>query len=149
VTIAADPRGKALDEFSGAALERVYGAAARAADIARPRLSRQPIVKNATRKDPPWSQYFCRTLAAVIADVVVKYPRSRPAVVRAMLKAADFCAIPNRAAAAHRSPMAASPAIRLRAADAEREPAHGHWRDYAEDGERHAFYALRLHRIQA
>ena len=41
--------------------------------------------------DPPWSQYFCCVLAGN-REFVRKYPVASKRVLRAILKAADFCA---------------------------------------------------------
>ena len=41
--------------------------------------------------DRPWSQYFC-CMVAGSTDYVTKYPVATKRVVRAILKAADFCA---------------------------------------------------------
>jgi NitT/TauT family transport system substrate-binding protein len=44
-----------------------------------------------TTTDPPWSQYFCCMVSAR-AEFVDKYPIATKRVLRAILKAADFCA---------------------------------------------------------
>ena len=54
------------------------------------------IVNNAV--DRPWSQYFCCILGAN-REFVARYPVATKRVVRAILKAADFCAASPEAAA--------------------------------------------------
>ena len=75
-------------------------------------------------------------------DFVREHPVATKRVLRAILKAADLCA-PSRSGSRSGWSMAASAALRVRAADADRG-AYGRWREYdPEDTMR--FYALRLH----
>ena len=92
--------------------------------------------------DRPWSQYFCCMLAAS-ADFVDEHPVATKRVLRAILKAADFCAAePERVGAApgrwrvHRRYDYALQTLT--------EVPYDTWREYdPEDTLR--FYALRLH----
>jgi NitT/TauT family transport system substrate-binding protein len=62
----------------------------------RARQGMRSIVNSAA--DRPWSQYFCCSLS-IRSDFVRKYPIATKRVLRAILKAADFCSIqPQRAA---------------------------------------------------
>ena len=94
-----------------------------------------------TTTDRPWSQYFCCMIAGH-RDFVRKYPVATKRAVRALLKAADICALePERVA---RLIMDRRLAPRYEyALRAMREIPYGRWRQYdAEDTMR--FYALRL-----
>jgi NitT/TauT family transport system substrate-binding protein len=94
-----------------------------------------------TAIDSPWSQYFCCLLAGN-ADYVQKHPVATKRVLRAVLKAADFCAAePDRAA---RQLVDVRLARRYDYAfQTLGELPYDKWREYdAEDTIR--FYALRL-----
>ena len=94
-----------------------------------------------TTIDRPWSQYFC-CIVFGNRDFVRDYPVATKRYLRAVLKAADFCATePERRATAGRCRVHAT--LRLCAPDAERAP-YDRWREFdPEDSMR--FYALRLH----
>jgi NitT/TauT family transport system substrate-binding protein len=117
LTIVIDSTGKALDDFAQGKLDAYMGLPPEP-QILHARGFRQPIVRTAV--DPPWSQYFCCALAAN-REFVAKYPVATKRVVRAILKAADLCASEPERAARHLVDGGVTPAIRSRAADAERE----------------------------
>jgi NitT/TauT family transport system substrate-binding protein len=94
-----------------------------------------------TVMDRPWSQYFC-CLMAGRRDFVRKHPVATKRALRAILKAADICALePERVA---RFLVAEGYAERYEyALQAMQEIPYNHWRDYdPEDTVR--FHALRL-----
>jgi NitT/TauT family transport system substrate-binding protein len=89
--------------------------------------------------DRPWSQYFCCIVGAH-QDFVRKHPVATKRALRAILKAANFCAAePERAAR-----LVADKGYRYDySLQTMKEIAYARWRDYdAEDSVR--FYALRL-----
>ena len=94
--------------------------------------------------DRPWSQYFCCMVAAN-REFVRKHPVATKRALRAILKAADICALePERAASS--SWKRASPRAMSIALQAMKEIPYGRWREYdPEDTMR--FYALRLHEV--
>jgi NitT/TauT family transport system substrate-binding protein len=94
--------------------------------------------------DRPWSQYFCCMVAANRA-FVHKYPVATKRALRALLKAADVCALePDRAAQ-----LLVDKGAAPRYDDAFqtlKDLPYGKWREYdPEDSVR--FYALRLHEV--
>ena len=94
-----------------------------------------------TSIDRPWSQYFCCMLAGS-QDYVRKYPVATKRVLRAVLKAADLCAV-DPARAAKRIVDGGFASRSDYALQTLRDVTYG-WREYdAEDTIR--FYALRLH----
>jgi NitT/TauT family transport system substrate-binding protein len=92
--------------------------------------------------DRPWSQYFCCTLGGN-QEFVRKYPVATKRVVRAVLKAADFCATDPVRAAQGLVDRGFTPRYD-HAFEALRAISYDKWREYdAEDTIR--FYALRMH----
>jgi len=92
--------------------------------------------------DPPWSQYFCCVLAGN-REFVQKYPVATKRVLRAILKAADFCAAEPARAAQRLVDGGFTPRYDY-AFEALRTISYDKWREYdAEDTIR--FYALRMH----
>jgi NitT/TauT family transport system substrate-binding protein len=92
--------------------------------------------------DPPWSQYFCCVLAGN-REFVRKYPVATKRVLRAILKAADFCAAEPARAAQRLVDGGFTPRYDY-AFEALRTISYDKWREYdAEDTIR--FYALRMH----
>jgi NitT/TauT family transport system substrate-binding protein len=92
--------------------------------------------------DRPWSQYFC-CLATGSREFVQKHPAATKRALRAILKAADLCALePERAA---RALVDGKYTLRYDyALQVMKELPYGKWREYdPEDTLR--FYALRLH----
>jgi NitT/TauT family transport system substrate-binding protein len=92
--------------------------------------------------DRPWSQYFCCMLAGN-RDFVQKYPIASKRVVRAVLKAVDFCAGDPVSAARRLVDGGFTPRYDY-ALQTLRDVPYDKWREYdPEDTLR--FYALRLH----
>jgi NitT/TauT family transport system substrate-binding protein len=95
-----------------------------------------------TNVDRPWSQYFCCLVAGNRA-FVRKYPVATKRALRAMLKAADVCALEPDQAARSLVDRGFTPRYDY-ALQTMQEVPYGRWRDYdPEDTLR--FYALRLH----
>jgi NitT/TauT family transport system substrate-binding protein len=98
------------------------------------------IVRTAT--DRPWSDYFC-CMAFTSRDFAMRYPVATKRALRALLKAADFCAA-DPAAAARRLVDAQFTDNYEYAFDALRDVPYRAWRDLdGEDSLR--FYALSMH----
>jgi NitT/TauT family transport system substrate-binding protein len=97
-----------------------------------------------TTTDRPWSHYFCCMVGAH-RDFVQKHPMATKRALRAILKAADICAMdPERAAGFIVS--RGYTGAQHYAAQALREIPYARWREYdPEDTVR--FYALRLHEV--
>ena len=94
-----------------------------------------------TTADPPWSQYFCCMLGGN-RGYVLKYPVATKRVLRAILKAADFCSA-EPARAAHRMVEGGFTPRYDYALQMFNEVSYDRWREYdAEDTMR--FYALRM-----
>jgi len=92
--------------------------------------------------DPPWSQYFCCALAGN-REFVRRNPVGTKAVLRAIFKAADFCAAEPARAAQRLVDGGFTPRYDY-AFEALRTISYDKWREYdAEDTIR--FYALRMH----
>jgi len=92
--------------------------------------------------DRPWSQYYCCMLAGN-REFIRKNPAATKRVLRAMLKATDFC-VNNRAAAAQRMVDRGFTTEFDYALQTLNEVPYNKWRDYnPEDTIR--FFALRLH----
>ncbi len=92
--------------------------------------------------DPPWSQYFCCVFGGN-REFVRKYPVATKRVLRAILKAADFCAAEPARAAQQLVDGGITPRYDY-AFEALRTIPYDKWREYdAEDTIR--FYALRMH----
>ena len=71
--------------------------------------------------DRPWSQYFC-CMVAGNTDFIREHPVATKRVLRAILKAADFCAADPEGAARRLVDGGFTTAVRLCAADADRPP---------------------------
>ena len=94
--------------------------------------------------DQPWSQYFCCMLAGH-RDYVQKYPVATKRVLRAILKATDFCASePERAA--RRLVDGGFTARYDYALQTLRDVPYDKWREY-EPEDTLRYYALRLHEL--
>jgi NitT/TauT family transport system substrate-binding protein len=92
--------------------------------------------------DKPWSQYFCCCVTAH-RDFVRRNPVAAKRAVRAMLKAADVCAVEPERSARFLVDRGYAQHYEY-AAQALRDVPYRRWRDYgAEDSVR--FWALRLH----
>jgi len=91
--------------------------------------------------DRPWSQYFC-CMAYTRRDFAQKYPIATKRALRAILKAADICAVEPDQTARLLVDQGYTASYEL-ARQAMREMPYGKWREYDhEDTVR--FYALRL-----
>ena len=100
------------------------------------------ILRTAT--DRPWSQYFCCMLFGG-RDFVREHPIATKRVLRALLKAADFCAAEPKAAAQRLVKGGFAERYDYALQTLEDVP-YNRWRDYdPEDSIR--FYALRLHEV--
>ena len=94
--------------------------------------------------DRPWSQYFCCMLIGN-REYIRKYPVASKRVLRAILKAADWCAADPAQVARRLADSGFAPRYDL-ALQTLQELPYDKWREYdAEDTIR--FYALRLHEI--
>ena len=133
-----DPEVKPLDLFAEGKIDAFLGFPPEPQEL---RARRAGHVILSTTVDRPWSQYFCCMLAGN-RDYVQRYPVATKRMLRAVLKAADFC-------------VADPPAVARRLVDAGFTPRYDYafqtlsdasydkWRDFdAEDTVR--FYALRL-----
>jgi NitT/TauT family transport system substrate-binding protein len=94
--------------------------------------------------DRPWSQYFCCMLAGNRA-FVQQHPMATKRALRALLKAADVCAVEPERTAQQLVDKGFTPRYDY-ALQVMKEIPYGQWREYsAEDTLR--FYALRLHEV--
>ena len=136
-----DPKLKPIELFAARKIDAFLGFPPEPQDL-RARKIGHPIVNTAT--DRPWSQYFCCLLGGN-REFVRKYPVATKRVVRALLKASDFCASePERAA--QQVVDAGITSNYDYALAAMRELPYDKWREYdPEDTLR--FYALRLHEV--
>ena len=135
----ADPAVKPIELFTQGKIDAFLGFPPEPQDL-RARHIGRVILNSAT--DRPWSQYFCCLLGGD-REYVRKYPIATKRVLRAVLKAADFCASdPARAA---RSLVDRGFTSRYDyALQSVSELPYDKWREYnPEDTLR--FYALRLH----
>jgi NitT/TauT family transport system substrate-binding protein len=97
-----------------------------------------------TGKERPWSQYFCCMLLGN-REFVRNHPVATKRVLRAVLKAIDFCAAEPALAAQQLVERGFVDRLDYATQTLEEVP-YGSWRDYdAEDTMR--FYALRLHEV--
>ncbi|HEY7747060.1 MAG TPA: ABC transporter substrate-binding protein [Aestuariivirgaceae bacterium] len=98
------------------------------------------VILNITT-DPPWSQHFCCMISAR-SDFVNNYPIATKRILRAILKAADFCASNPQLAARQLVDREFLPSYEY-ALQTLGDIRYDRWRDYdAEDSVR--FYALRM-----
>jgi NitT/TauT family transport system substrate-binding protein len=94
--------------------------------------------------DRPWSQYFC-CMVYTHAEFIRKYPVATKRALRAILKAADICALEPERAAGLLVAKGYTPNYSY-ALQTMQELPYGRWREYdPEDTVR--FYALRLHEV--
>jgi NitT/TauT family transport system substrate-binding protein len=97
-----------------------------------------------TAVDRPWSQYFCCMLTGNL-DYIRKYPVATKRVLRAFLKAADFCATEPARAARHLVDTGLTDRYDY-AVQTLNELPYDKWREYeAEDTIR--FYALHMREV--
>ena len=143
LTIINDPEAKPLDQFIQGKLD-AYMALPPEPQLPNARGFGGVIVRTAT--DPPWSEYFCCTLAAR-RDYVARNPVATKRVIRAMLKAAELCASEPELAARRLVDGGFVDNYEYALQTLKDNP-YAHWRDYdAEDTVR--FYALRLREVGA
>jgi NitT/TauT family transport system substrate-binding protein len=134
-----DPSVKPLELFAEGKIDAFLGAAPEPQEL-RARGIGHVLVNSAV--DRPWSQYFCCMLSGN-PDYVRKYPVATKRVLRAILKAADFCAS-DPAQAARRLVDGGFTDRYDYALQTLSELPYDKWREYdAEDTLR--FYARRLH----
>jgi NitT/TauT family transport system substrate-binding protein len=94
--------------------------------------------------DRPWSQYFC-CMIYTHAEFIRKYPVATKRALRAILKAADICALEPERVAGLLVAKGYTPSYSY-ALQTMQELPYGRWREYdPEDTVR--FYALRLHEV--
>jgi NitT/TauT family transport system substrate-binding protein len=94
--------------------------------------------------DRPWSQYFC-CMVYTHAEFIRKYPVATKRALRAILKAADICALEPERVAGLLVAKGYTPNYSY-ALQTMQELPYGRWREYdPEDTVR--FYALRLHEV--
>jgi len=133
-----DPKAAPLELFSQGKLDAYLALPPEPQEL-HARGVGHPIVRTAT--DPPWSQYFCCMLAGN-RDFIRKNPVATKRVLRAILKATDFCARDPAAAARRTVAGGFTPRYDL-ALQTLKEVPYNKWREYdPEDTVR--FYALRL-----
>jgi NitT/TauT family transport system substrate-binding protein len=141
VKIVIDVSGKALEQFVEGKLDAYMGLPPEP-QLLHSRGFRQPVVRTAV--DPPWSQYFCCSLAGNRA-FVAKNPVATKRVIRAILKAADLCASEPMRAARFLVDHSFTPNVDY-ALQTFNENPYGRWREYdPEDTIR--FYSLRQHEL--
>jgi NitT/TauT family transport system substrate-binding protein len=141
LTVVTDPAAKPLELFVRGKLDAYLGFPPEPQEL-HARGVGHVILRTAV--DPPWSQYFCCTLAGN-SEYVARHPAATKRVIRAFLKAADLCAsAPERSAQ-----------LLVKGGFAERydyalqtlrDVPYALWREYdAEDTVR--FYALRAYEL--
>ena len=109
------PTGNAMELFADGKVDAFLGFPPEPQELRARNIGR--VILN-TAMDQPWSQYLCCMLFGS-RDFVRNYPVATKRSLRAILKAADFCAAePERAASVWSMP--GSTALRLRAPDADR-----------------------------
>jgi NitT/TauT family transport system substrate-binding protein len=142
ITLVSGPEVKPLELFAEGKLDAYLALPPEVQELHARKLG-HVIVRTAF--DRPWSQYFCCALAGN-REFVARYPGATKRVVRAILKAADFCASePERAA--RRLVDGGFTEHYDYALQTLNENPYGHWREYnPEDSIR--FYALRLHELR-
>jgi NitT/TauT family transport system substrate-binding protein len=97
-----------------------------------------------TARDRPWSQYFC-CMVAGNSDFVRKHPVASKRVLRAILKATDFCAA-DPARAAQQLVEGGFTGRYDYALQTLRDIPYAKWREYSPD-DSVRFYALRLREV--
>jgi len=128
-----------IELFAAGKIDAFLGFAPEPQDL-RERGIGRVIVNSAL--DRPWSQYFCCMLAAH-RDYVRKHPIATKRVLRAIIKAADVCAVEPERVAQYIVDRGFTPRYDL-ALRSLKEIPYARWREYsAEDTIR--FYALRLY----
>jgi NitT/TauT family transport system substrate-binding protein len=132
-------RAEAIRQLSAGRIDALIGVPPEPQELRAKKIAH--VVVNSTM-DRPWSQYFCCAVAGN-REFVRTHPVATKRVLRAMLKAADFCAAePERAAQLLVDNGVTAPYEYV--VQTMKEVPYGKWREYnLEDTVR--FYALRLH----
>ena len=141
LTLVGDPTAKAFESFIQGKLDAYLGFPPEPQELHARKVG-HVILR--TAEDRPWSQYYCCMLAGN-REFVRSHPVATKRVIRAILKAADFCAsAPERAAR-----LLVNGGFVQRydyALETLRDVPYGLWREYdAEDTVR--FYALRAYEL--
>jgi NitT/TauT family transport system substrate-binding protein len=135
----AHPWAEALQLLAEEKIDALLTSPPRAQELREKQLGH--VVLNSS-VDRPWSQYFCCLVAGNRA-FVRKHPIATKRALRAILKAADICALEPDRAARSLVDRGFTPRYDY-ALQAMQEVPYGRWREYdPEDALR--FYALRLH----
>jgi NitT/TauT family transport system substrate-binding protein len=134
-----DPKVSPLELFVEGKVDAFLGFPPEPQDL---RARRVGHVLVSTALDRPWSQYYCCMLAGR-RDYIRKYPVATKHVLRAILKAADFCASEPARAAQLIVERGFAPRYDY-ALQTLSEVPYDKWRDY-EPEDTMRFYALRLH----
>jgi NitT/TauT family transport system substrate-binding protein len=141
LTVVEDPDAKPLEQFVQGKLDAYLGFPPEPQEL-RARKVGHVILRTAV--DPPWSQYYCCTLAGN-REFVRKHPVATKRVIRALLKAADLCASQPERSARLLVKDGFVPRYDY-ALETLREVPYGLWREYdAEDTVR--FWALRAYQL--
>ena len=134
-----DPAAKPSELFIGGKVDAFLGTPPQPQELRARNIGH--VIFNSS-VDRPWAQYFCCVLAGN-REFVRKYPVATKRVLRAILKAADFCAADPAGAAQRLVDGGFTPRYDY-AFEALRTISYDKWREYdAEDTIR--FYALRMH----
>jgi NitT/TauT family transport system substrate-binding protein len=141
LTVVEDPAAKPLEQFVQGKLDAYLGFPPEPQEL-RARNAGHVILR--TAEDRPWSQYYCCMLAGN-REFVRKHPVATQRVIRALLKAADFCASQPERSARLLVEGGFVPRYDY-ALQTVREVPYGLWREYdAEDTVR--FWALRAYEL--
>jgi NitT/TauT family transport system substrate-binding protein len=134
-----DPAAKSLQLFADGKIDAFMGFPPEPQELRAKKIGR--ILVNTTI-DKPWSQYFC-CMAMANREFIRKNPVATKRALRALLKAANICAVDPQRALKLRADKGYT-ADSNYALESIKELPYGRWREYdAEDSVR--FYALRLH----
>jgi NitT/TauT family transport system substrate-binding protein len=135
------PTGSAMELFAQAQVDAFLGFPPEPQELRARNLGRLIV---STTTDKPWSQYLCCILFAS-REFVRAYPVATKRFLRAVLKAADLCAVEPERAAQHLVDAGFAPRYDY-ALQTLTELPYDRWREYdPEDSMR--FYALRLHEV--
>jgi NitT/TauT family transport system substrate-binding protein len=141
LTVVEDPAAKPLEQFVQGELDAYLGFPPEPQELHARKVG-HVILRTAV--DRPWSQYYCCMLAGN-REFVRKHPVATKRAIRALLKAADFCASQPERSARLLVEDGFVPRYDY-ALETLREVPYGLWREYdAEDTVR--FWALRAHEL--
>ena len=133
--------GEGLQMFQDGKVDAVMTGPPLSFDLRTKRIG-QVLVNTTT--DRPWSEHFCCLITAR-KDFVLKNPVATKRAVRALLKAADVCALEPERVAKLLMDKQLSPRYEY-ALQTVKELPYGRWRDYDPEAAIR-FYALRLHDV--